>query len=174
MSRVTERVSWLVLAYRVPGEAVRLRISVWRRLKAAGAVYLANSVAALPATPAAERLFRRLRSDVSRAGGSAQLLRAGPLAGGRDLIRLYDAAPDDEYAQIVAGCAGLLGTIGAWAVASRPSVASQAACDRELARLTRWNEQGPGPGRIRCRAGRVRGGRPGRVRRGPRQHGRRG
>jgi hypothetical protein len=81
MSRVNEPASWLVLAYRVPGEAARLRMSVWRRLKAAGAVYLVNSVAALPAAPAAERLFRRLRRDISRAGGSAQLLRAAPLAG---------------------------------------------------------------------------------------------
>ena len=47
MSRVNEPASWLVLAYRVPAEAARLRMSVWRRLKAAGAVYLVNSVAAL-------------------------------------------------------------------------------------------------------------------------------
>ena len=117
MSRVNERASWLVLAYRVPGETARLRASVWRRLKAAGAVYLANSVAALPAAPSAERLLRRLRSDISRAGGSAQLLWAGPLAGGADLVRLYNAARDDEYAQIIAGCDELLGTIGSSAAA---------------------------------------------------------
>jgi DNA-binding transcriptional regulator PaaX len=104
MSRVSEQVSWLVLAYRVPGEAARLRVPVRRRLTTAGAVYLANSVAALPATPAAERLLRRLGSDISRAGGSAQLLRAGPLAGGADLVRLYNAARDDEHAQLIAGC----------------------------------------------------------------------
>ena len=140
MSRVNEPASWLVLAYRVPGEAARLRMSVWRRLKAAGAVYLVNSVAALPAAPAAERLFRRLRSDISRAGGSAQLLRAGPLAGGLDLVQLYNAARDDEYAQIIAGCAELLRTIGSW-VACRPSPADLAAGERELARLARWHEK---------------------------------
>ena len=140
MSREDEPASWLVLAYRVPGEAARLRMSVWRRLKAAGAVYLVNSVAALPAAPAAERLVRRLRSDVSRAGGSAQLLRAGPLAGGADLAGLYNAARDDEYAQIIAGCDELLGTIGPWA-ASRPSPADLAAGERELARLARWHEK---------------------------------
>lgn len=94
MSRENERARWLVLTYRVPGEAVRLRVFVSRRLSSAGAVYLANSVAALPAAPAAERLLRRLRSDISQAGGSAQLLRAGPLAGRADLIRRYDAALD--------------------------------------------------------------------------------
>jgi DNA-binding transcriptional regulator PaaX len=137
MSRVNEPASWLVLAYRVPGEAARLRMSVWRRLKSAGPVYLVNSVAALPATPSAERLLRRLRSDISRAGGSAQLLRAGPLAGGADLVRLYNAARDDEYAQIIAGCDELLGTTGSWA-AGRPGPADLAAGDRELARLARW------------------------------------
>ena len=141
MSRVNERASWLVLAYRVPAETARLRVSVWRRLKAAGAVYLANSVAALPAAPSAERLLRRLRSDISRAGGSAQLLRAGPLAGGADLVRLYNAARDDEYAQIIAGCDELLGMIGSRAAASRPSPADLAAGDRELARLARWHEK---------------------------------
>jgi hypothetical protein len=140
MSRVNEPASWLVLAYRVPGEAARLRMSVWRRLKSAGAVYLVNSVAALPATPSAERLLRRLRSDISRAGGSAQLLRAGPLAGGADLVRLYNAARDDEYAQIIAGCDELLGTIGSW-VACRPGPADLAAGDRELARLARWADK---------------------------------
>ena len=38
MSRENERAPWLVLAYRVPGDAVPLRMSVWRRLKAAAAL----------------------------------------------------------------------------------------------------------------------------------------
>ena len=74
MSRESEHAAWLILAYRLPAEPGRLKSAVWRRLNAAGAVYLANSVATLPAAPSAERLFRRLRSDISRAGGSAQLL----------------------------------------------------------------------------------------------------
>jgi hypothetical protein len=48
-SAVAERVSWLVLVYRVPSEPTRLRAAVWRRLKALGAVYLANSVAIMRA-----------------------------------------------------------------------------------------------------------------------------
>ena len=108
MPRVNEAASWLVLAYRVPGEAARLRMSVWRRLKAAGAVYLVNSVAALPAAPAAERSSAAAqRHEPGRRIGP--LLRAGPLAGGLDLVQLYNAARDDEYAQIIAGCARAAG-----------------------------------------------------------------
>jgi hypothetical protein len=58
-----------------------LRAAVRRRLKTAGAVYLANSVAALPASPAAERLLRRVRAQITRVGGSAQLLLAQAVAG---------------------------------------------------------------------------------------------
>jgi hypothetical protein len=54
---------------------------VWRRLKTAGVVYLANSVAVLPESSAAERVLRRLRVEVEDMGGSAQLLRAEALVG---------------------------------------------------------------------------------------------
>src|SRR5215203_6083390 len=43
-----DRRGWFVLVYKLPAEPTRLRASVWRKLKAAGAVYLQNGVAALP------------------------------------------------------------------------------------------------------------------------------
>jgi DNA-binding transcriptional regulator PaaX len=42
---------WFVLVYKLPSEPSRYRASVWRKLKAAGAVYLQNGVAALPNDP---------------------------------------------------------------------------------------------------------------------------
>ena len=47
---------WLLLIYRVPPEPTRLRSTVWRRIKSLGAIYLQNSVAALPAGVANGRL----------------------------------------------------------------------------------------------------------------------
>ncbi|MCW2942968.1 MAG: ChrB protein, partial [Actinomycetia bacterium] len=41
-------VRWLVLVYKVPAEPTRLRAGVWRKIKGLGAIYLQNSVAALP------------------------------------------------------------------------------------------------------------------------------
>jgi hypothetical protein len=40
--RGEERRGWFVLVYKLPPEPTRLRASVWRKLKAAGAVYLQN------------------------------------------------------------------------------------------------------------------------------------
>jgi DNA-binding transcriptional regulator PaaX len=96
--------TWLLLTYRVPSEPSRLRATVWRRLKALGAIYLQNSVAALPDDPAAERSLRALRVEIGELGGSAQLLRAEALVGGADLDAAYNAARDEEYAEIVARC----------------------------------------------------------------------
>jgi hypothetical protein len=83
-------------------QPTQLRAAVGRRLKAAGAVPLANSVAALPASAAAERQRRRLRAEIIRMGGSAQ---AG--AGEADVIRLFSAARDEEYGQLITSCQDL-------------------------------------------------------------------
>ena len=70
-----KRRGWFVLVYKLPAEPTRLRASVWRKLKAAGAVYLQNGVAALPADAAGERAMRGAAQEVRQLGGTAYLLR---------------------------------------------------------------------------------------------------
>ena len=134
------RLSWHIFAYRVPCEPTRLRAAVWRRLRAAGAVYLASSVAALPASPAAERLLRRLRADIAGAGGSAQLLLSQAIAGEAGMIRLYNTARDEEYMQVITAGEDLLREIGSWAADGRGRITGRERADRELARITRLQE----------------------------------
>jgi hypothetical protein len=137
---MADRLPWLVLAYRVPAEPTRLRSAVWRRLKAVGAVYLAHSVAAMPASPVAERLLGQLRSDIGGMGGSAQLLHAEALAGETDMIRLFNAARDDEYVRIIAECDELRAGIESLVSAGQPAAADLDQGRRKLDRLARWNE----------------------------------
>jgi hypothetical protein len=137
---MTGRSSWLVLAYRVPGEPSRLRSAVWRRLRAAGAVYLAHSVAALPASPRAERLLDRLRADIGGMGGSAQLLRAEALAGEADIVGLFNAARDAEYALIIEGCRDLCGDIEALMAAGQHTADDLERGGRRLAKLAGRND----------------------------------
>jgi hypothetical protein len=114
---------------------------VWRRLKRAGAIYLAHSVAALPASAAAERFLRGLLSDIGGMGGSAQLLRAEALAGEMDVIRLFNAARDREYARIAAGCDEILTDIESLAAAGRCTFAEWEHGGKKLAELARWYEK---------------------------------
>jgi hypothetical protein len=85
---------WLLLIYRVPPEPTRLRSTVWRRIKSLGAIYLQNSVAALPASPAAERSFRKLRREITEMSGTAMLMSAAVLAGEADVRAAFQEIVD--------------------------------------------------------------------------------
>jgi hypothetical protein len=99
---------WLVLVYRVPSEPSRLRAAVWRRIKSLGAIYLQSSAAALPASVAAERALRKLRSEILDMAGTAVLLSCDVLAGEPDVRGAFQAARNDEYEEIVDKCADFL------------------------------------------------------------------
>jgi hypothetical protein len=99
---------WLVLIYRVPPEPTRLRSTVWRRIKALGAIYLQSSVAALPASPANERSLRKLRREILDMSGTAILLSAAALAGDAEVRAAFLAARNDEYEEIVDKCEDFL------------------------------------------------------------------
>jgi DNA-binding transcriptional regulator PaaX len=102
---------WLVLIYRVPSEPTRLRSTVWRRIKSLGAIYLQNSAAALPASLAAERALRKLRSEILDMSGTAVLLSCTVLAGEQEVRAAFQAARDDEYEEIVDKCHDFLAQV---------------------------------------------------------------
>jgi hypothetical protein len=107
----TEGTGWLVLIYRVPPEPTRLRSTVWRRIKSLGAIYLQNSVAALPASPVAERSLRKLRREILDMSGTAVLLSTTVLVGEAEVHNAFQAARNDEYEEIVDKCEDFLGQV---------------------------------------------------------------
>jgi hypothetical protein len=102
---------WLLLIYRVPPEPTRLRSTVWRRIKSLGAIYLQNSVAALPVSAANERALRKLRREIVDMSGTAILLSAGVLAGESDVRGSFQGARNDEYEEIVDKCEDFLRSV---------------------------------------------------------------
>src|SRR6202042_1769623 len=99
---------WLLLIYRVPPEPTRLRSTVWRRIKSLGAIYLQNSVAALPASTASERALRKLRREILDMSGTAMLMSCSVLAGEAEVRAAFQAARNDEYEEIVDKCEDFL------------------------------------------------------------------
>src|SRR6201995_2402561 len=92
---------WLLLIYRVPPEPTRLRSTVWRRIKLVGAIYLQNSVGALPPSPANEGALRKLRREITDMSGTAMLMSCTVLAGEAEVRASFQAARNDEYDEIV-------------------------------------------------------------------------
>jgi hypothetical protein len=66
---------WLLITVSTAGAPAALRVQVWRRLRALGALYLQQSVCLLPDTPEVTRAVRRLLDRVHRDGGEGRLLK---------------------------------------------------------------------------------------------------
>jgi hypothetical protein len=132
---------WLLLVYRVPSEPSRLRAAVWRRLKSLGAIYLQSSAAALPASVAAERALRKLRSEILDMSGSAVLLSCGVLAGEADVLAAFQAARDDEYEEIVDKCNDFLAGLRKEYDADHFSYAELEENEVDFVKLRSWLER---------------------------------
>ncbi|HXL90445.1 MAG TPA: Chromate resistance protein ChrB [Streptosporangiaceae bacterium] len=129
---------WLVLVYRVPPDPTRLRATVWRRIKSLGAIYLQNSVAALPATPATERALRKLRREILDMQGTAVLISAAVLAGETEVRNAFQAARNDEYEEIVDRCQDFLQQVQKEYTANHYSYAELEENEVDLVKLRNW------------------------------------
>jgi len=129
---------WVLLVYRVPSEPTRLRAAVWRKLKSLGAIYLQNSAAALPASVAAERALRKLRREILDMSGTAVLLSCSVLAGEQGVLEAFQAARDDEYAEIVDKCEDFLGQVQKEYVADHFTYAELEENEVDLVKLRNW------------------------------------
>ena len=132
---------WLVLVYRIPSEPTRLRATVWRRLKALGAIYLQNSVAALPAGQTAERALRKLRHDILQMSGSAILMSSSVLVGESNVLATFQAARAEEYDEIVDRCEGFLAELENEYVKSHFSYAELEENEVDYTKLVNWLEK---------------------------------
>jgi hypothetical protein len=132
---------WFLLVYRIPSEPTRLRAGVWRKLKGLGAIYLQNSVAALPISPASERALRTLRAEIDEMGGIAFLFESSVLGGQNHLLKSFNGARDDEYEEIVDRCEDFLRQIQKEYDANHFTYAELEENDVDLVKLKGWLEK---------------------------------
>lgn len=78
--------TWLVLIHQLPPKPAYLRVKVWRRLQAIGAVPIKNSVYVLPNTDEAREDLEWMLREIQQDGGEASICEA----------RLVDGLTDDQ------------------------------------------------------------------------------
>jgi hypothetical protein len=101
----TDKTRWLILVYHLPREPSRHRVAVWRKLKALGALYLQDGVAALPEDAVTREQLEWLQLRIQESGGEATLWEALPntVAEGKDLIAAFREAREEGYRMVVEG-----------------------------------------------------------------------
>lgn len=129
---------WLVLVYKVPAEPSRLRAGIWRKLKAAGAIYLQNGAIALPALPASERILRGVADEARSLGGSAHLFRGAYFGDATALQTLFNATRDEEYAELIDRCGNFHAELARERAAAKFTFADLEENEEDLAKLEAW------------------------------------
>lgn len=104
---------WLLLVHLLPQKPTKLRVHVWRRLQALGAVPIKNSVYVLPYSEKTNEDFQWLRQEIESAGGQANLFRGGSVEGTTDteIVSLFRKDRDEDYAKLISEFDGLRGAV---------------------------------------------------------------
>src|SRR6478752_5338129 len=94
--------SWLLLIHQLPAKPAYLRVKIWRRLQALGAVTVKNAVYALPANAETREDFAWLAKEIGESEGEVIVCEANFIEGLSDagLRALFDAARDEDYGGI--------------------------------------------------------------------------
>ncbi|MGF1472602.1 MAG: Chromate resistance protein ChrB [Rubrobacteraceae bacterium] len=127
-----------MLIYKLPSEPSRYRASVWRKLKAAGAVYLQNGVAALPNDSGGERTMRGVTQEIRRVGGTAHFFRGALVGDKGELEKIFDEARDAEYAEVLERCQDFHAELVKERDAGNLTFAELEENEEDLAKLEAW------------------------------------
>ncbi len=135
-----ERPDWLLFLPHLPASPSSLRVLVWRRLRAAGAVGLQSGLWILPRGPEHEQSLLDLVREVERQGGTASVFAATPLdlaLAGR-ITEQSRADRDREYDELRERCAALLAELDTESDRRKFTFAELEENEHELQKLTSW------------------------------------
>lgn len=106
---------WLLLLFQLPAKPAYLRVKIWRRLQAIGAVPIKNSVYALPASEDAQEDFQWLLREIQDGGGEGMICNALLVDGLSDIqIReLFEQARNADYDAVMTEARTLAATFAA-------------------------------------------------------------
>lgn len=92
---------WLLLTHQLPNKPSNLRVRVWRKLQAIGAVPVKNSIYALPNKAEAREDFEWLRKEIVQSGGEATVFMGDSVAeaGDKEIIVGFQEARTKDYAE---------------------------------------------------------------------------
>ncbi|MDE3027341.1 MAG: hypothetical protein KGH84_02945 [Paracoccaceae bacterium] len=138
-----DAIQWLLLTYKVPPEPTGRRVSIWRRLKGMGAIYLQGGVCLLPKTDDHIRRLKIIENDVSQMGGEAVLLQtiAFDAAQRQKVLDRFMEDRNEQYRELLGKCIGFEREIDKEISICKFTYAELEEEDAEFRKLARWFEK---------------------------------
>ncbi len=136
----TPRDSWLLVTVTTAGAPATLRVTVWRKLKALGALYLQQSVCLLPALPAVGQELDQLTQRVNSEGGAIRVLAISVTDLEQDAALRAElrAARDAEYGEVLERLPAFFAELEMETARGRTTFEEVEESEADLARFRSW------------------------------------
>lgn len=134
---------WLLFLSQLPANPSSLRVNVWRKLRAAGAMGLQNGVWVLPNVPEQVRFLGDLLASIQNQGASGQIFGVVPLnaAMEQDILGRFRADREEEYAEFEERSQEFLAEIKKETAKQKFTFAELEENEQDLQRLASWLEK---------------------------------
>lgn len=134
---------WLLFISQLPASPSSLRVNVWRKLRAAGAMGLQNGVWLLPNAAEQARFLDELLQWVKNQGAGGQVFTVAPLNESvqQDILARFQADRDEEYAELHERCVEFLAEIDKETGKQKFTFAELEENEQDLLRLQGWLEK---------------------------------
>jgi len=133
-------VEWNLLLSQLPSAPSSIRVMLWRRMRAAGAVSLHNGVWALPSSPKNELFMNEILTYVHDHGGTASIFiaRAQTPEIEAGLIGEFTKNTDQDYVEFIDECKGFIEELEMEILQKKFTFAELDENEAELQKLTSW------------------------------------
>lgn len=135
--------NWLLFLSQLPSNPSSLRVNVWRKLRAAGALGLQNGVWVLPGSPEQVKFLEDLLLWIQNQGASGQIFTVAPLneAIEQDILARFRRDREEEYAEFQERSLDFLAEIKKETGKQKYTFAELEENEQDLQRLANWLER---------------------------------
>lgn len=135
--------NWLLFLSQLPTHPSSLRVNVWRKLRAAGALGLQNGVWLLPDRPEQTQFLADLLDTVQKQGASGQIFSVAPFTEAieQDILARFHADRDEEYLEFLEQGQEFLAEIEKETRRQKFTFAELEEIEQFLQRLENWLEK---------------------------------
>ncbi len=131
---------WLLFLSQLPSHPSSLRVNVWRKLRAAGALGLQNGVWMLPNQPEQLKFLENLLVVIRNQDASGQIFSVAPLSEAieQDMLTRFCADREEEYTEFLERSQEFLNEIEKESGKQKFTFAELEENEQDYQRLTNW------------------------------------
>ncbi len=134
---------WILFLSQLPTNPSSLRVTVWRKMRANGALGLQNGVWMLPEVPEQNRFLQELLESVQKQGARCQIFKVRPLdtAVEKEILERFISDRNEEYSEFIERCQDFQAEITRETEKQKFTFAELEENEQDLQRLTTWLEK---------------------------------